>query len=277
MAYLIQIEFKIEIPDEEIGFLAIYFGSVIINSIDYSNTYDIICVCPKYNDLREQIEMQIVSMFNKRINIVKYVSSYSQISGNDKYDFIVSVISNSYTFKNIVYVSPVIGPWEYQKINAMIIECEKRRQKEEIKSLILKYFQPDLFFYNEPYLEDMEIMHFLHKKMKEKGIVEDDFLNYVLKREELASTAFFNKFAIPHAINANAKETKVAYYYSSKPINWFGSEVNLVLLMATKQYDQKFIRLYELIFEILMNKELYFKLLKCSSYEKMVDFISNQL
>lgn len=277
MAYLIQMEFKIEIPDEEIGFLAIYFGSVIINTINYSNSYTVICVCPNYNNLREQIEAQLLSMFNKRINIVKYVSSYSHISDDDTYDFIISVISNSYTFKNIVYVSPVIGPWEYQKINAMIIECEKKRQKEEIKALVLKYFQPDLFFYNEPYLKDMEIMQFLHSRMKDKGIVEDDFLDYVLKREELASTAFFNKFAIPHAINANARDTKVAYYYSDKPIRWFGSDVNLVLLMATKQYDKNFIRLYELIFAILMDKELYCKLLKCNSYEKMVDFISNQL
>lgn len=277
MAYLLQMEFKVAIPDEEIGLLAIYFGSVILNSKNFGNKCDVICVCPKYNNLREQIESQILNMFNAQVNIQKFVSRYSQINEDDQYDFIISTISNSYSFKDIVYVSPIIGPWEYQKINAKIIECIKKRQRNEIKSLVLKYFHPDLFFYNADRLTGMEILQFLDEKMEEKNIVSNEFLANVLKREKLASTAFFNKFAIPHAMNANAKETKIAYYYSEKPIRWFESDVNLVLLIATKDYDQEFVRLYELIFELLMNKDLYYRLIGSSTFDMLVENISNQI
>lgn len=276
MAYLIEGEFNTTIPDEEIGLFAIYIGAVVLGAGELNTTCSAILVCPNYNNLREKLIKQIQSMFYKQIEIVKCVSDYSNIKSDDEYDFIISILGNILTLRNVVIVSPIIGVREFQRVEAMVAVCYEKRMRNDLKGLLLKYLKQNLFFYNEDEADGKEILRFLCGRMKEDNIVDDSFLDLVLKREQMASTAFFNKFAIPHSINADANETKIAFYYREKPINWFGKEVNLVLLLATKGYDKEFVKLYEMLFEMLMNKEMFFKLMRCKTYEELIYFIVNQ-
>ncbi|EFT53570.1 hypothetical protein HMPREF9569_00880, partial [Cutibacterium acnes HL078PA1] len=56
--------------------------------------------------------------------------------------------------------------------------------------------------------------------MERNGIVPDAFRESIFLREGYSSTVFFRTFAVPHAMDFLAYETKIAVLIPSTPINW---------------------------------------------------------
>ncbi len=92
----------------------------------------------------------------------------------------------------------------------------------------------------------------------------------------MCPTAFFNRFALPHSLEAEGLKKKVAYYYSENPIEWYGSKVNLVIMFVTTKYDEEFSTVFDLIFEVLLDNNLYHQLTSCDVFEKVIDFLSEE-
>ena len=143
-----------------------------------------------------------------------------------------------------------------------------------MKNQIAQYFDSELFYYNHGLTNAEDILKFLTQKMIDLNYVSYTFLASVYKREQFASTAFFNRYAIPHALDVNALQTKIAYYYSKEPIDWFGEKVNLVLLLASKEYDEKFSHIYNTLADILMDNELFDEMVTSETFEAFIDYIT---
>ena len=275
LTYLIEEEFNTHIHPDEIDLIAIYMGTIIRNI--FYNKSKVICICPKYNEIRKLFLNQLKEKFADQLEIVSIVESYSQIKDTDDYDFIITVVKNEYILSNAIYVSPLLTPREIRSIENKLIESINQKKAQEMKECLLKYFDPDLFFYNHSLLTGDLILEHLHKKMLTLGYVPEHFLESVYKREALASSAFFNRFAIPHALDCKGKETKIAYYYSEKPIDWFGEKINLVILLSVKEYDDDFNKIYNLLFDILMDHTMYQNMVACKSFEELLDYVSTNL
>ena len=275
-ALKIEKAFDISIPGSEIGLLALYIGSLIP-----SNTYcfkaKVVIVCPNYNHIQNLLERAINKAFPSQIEIVDIISGYPALDNKKDYDFIISVLDKHNTLENVVYISPLIGPKETEKIETKLIQLLKFKESQNLKNCFKKYFSPEYFFYNESLTDGNEILKVITDKMVNDNIISREYYDDVIKREKLVSTAFFNRFAVPHSLEVKGKKTMIAYYYSSKPISWFGVNVNTILLLVTKEYDENFSKLYELLFEIMTNNDWSLRLQQCKTYEEMLDFASNIL
>lgn len=275
LTYLLETEFETQIHSDEIDLIAIYMGTIIKNTSRGGSK--VICICPKYNEIRKMFINQILEKFGDKIDIVAVYESYSEIKMSDKYDFIITVVKREYILSNVVYVSPLLTPREVRSIENRIIEVINNKKAKEMKDLISKYFDPHLFFYNYPLEKGEDILEFINSKMLEYDYVPVDFLKSVYKREALASSAFFNRFSIPHALDCRSNETKIGYFYSEKPIDWFGEKVNLVLLLSFKEYDENFTEIYNLLFDILLDNNMYQDMIMCKSLEELIEYVSARI
>lgn len=275
-ALKIEKAFNISIPGSEIGLLALYIGS-LIPSNTYSFKAKVVIVCPNYNHIQNLLERAINKAFPSQIEIVDIISGYPALGEKKDYDFIISVLDKHNTLENVVYISPLIGPKETEKIEAKLIQLLKFKESQSLKNCFKKYFSPEYFFYNEPLTDGNDILKMITDKMVKDNIIPKEYYDDVIKREKLISTAFFNRFAVPHSLEVKGQKIMIAYYYSSKPISWFGVNVNTILLLVTKEYDENFSKLYELLFEIMMNNDWSLRLQQCKTYEEMLEFASNIL
>ncbi len=49
--------------------------------------------------------------------------------------------------------------------------------------------------------------------------------------------------------------------------------MHLVLLIANRGYDREFSRLFEILYEIIVNGELLYRIQKCRTYDQLMDFL----
>ena len=272
LAYLLEKEFKINIADDEIGLIAIYLGSLATNIQSYPKP-KIACVCSSYHELKKMMVQQLTNEYGSKIEIAKVVSTFSEI--DEEVDLIISSVSHSENLANSIQVSPIITPIEMRKIEKALLEFIKKQKKDYFREHLLRFFDKELFFYNLGLENGLDILDFFDKKLRELDVIDNTFIDDVHKRELLSSTAFFNKFALPHSLNALSKKTKVVYYYSEKAVNWFDNRAHLIILLATSEYSSQTADIYSLLFDVLIDENLYKKLILCKTVDELVEFLEN--
>ena len=149
----------------------------------------------------------------------------------------------------------------------------KAQKRRRLRQNLLRFFDDQLFFCNHGLTNEGEILAFFDKQLQQMGVIDDQFMDSVRQREALSSTAFFNRFAVPHSLEKAALTTKVVYYYSDEPIRWYDSRVNLVLLILSSNDDEQSSKIYNLIFDILIDESCYKKMILCRSRKELMDFL----
>ena len=81
-------------------------------------------------------------------------------------------------------------------------------------------------------------------RLEEAGIVTEDFLDSVMKRESLSSTDFDYSIAIPHPLHPSSKRSMISIAVLREPIQWNHFPVKLVILLALKEEDMEFMQLF---------------------------------
>lgn len=272
LTYLLEKEFNCKINDDEIDLISIYIGT-IITKVTYGKS-KVVVICPKYNEIRKNLLNQLQESFSAQLEIVSVVESYAMINKNIEYDFIITTVRSEYILSNAIYISPIITPREIRRLENKLKELVNQKKAIEMKNQMIHFFDSQLFFYDYPLTDGNQILKFINQKLLECNYVPENFLESVYKRESLASSAFFNKFAVPHALDVYAKETKIIYYYNSKPIDWFGEKVNLVLLLTSKEADDNYTHIYNTLIDILLDNELFDQLIQCQTYDQLLDYVS---
>lgn len=272
LAYQLEKTFDVIIPGDEIGLIAIYLGSIAT----YVPTYDlprVICICPQYHELRKLMVQQLTEKLSCTLDIIKIVSSLSEITDQDHADFYLSTVRTEKNLNDLIQISPILSPIEIHRIEKKNLEFMKAQKRRRLRQNLLRFFDDQLFFCNHGLTNEGEILAFFDKQLQQMGVIDDQFMDSVRQREALSSTAFFNRFAVPHSLEKAALATKVVYYYSDEPIRWYDSRVNLVLLILSSNDDEQSSKIYNLIFDILIDESCYKKMILCRSRKELMDFL----
>lgn len=272
LAYQLEKTFDVIIPGDEIGLIAIYLGSIAT----YVPTYDlprVICICPQYHELRKLMVQQLTEKLSCTLDIIKIVSSLSEITDQDHADFYLSTVRTEKNLNDLIQISPILSPIEIHRIEKKNLEFMKAQKRRRLRQNLLRFFDDQLFFCNHGLTNEGEILAFFDKQLQQMGVIDDQFMDSVRQGEALSSTAFFNRFAVPHSLEKAALTTKVVYYYSDEPIRWYDSRVNLVLLILSSNDDEQSSKIYNLIFDILIDESCYKKMILCRSRKELMDFL----
>ncbi|MCD7908860.1 MAG: PTS sugar transporter subunit IIA, partial [Clostridium sp.] len=106
-------------------------------------------------------------------------------------------------------------------------------------------------------------------------IVEPEFKETVLKREEMSPTSFVNAFAIPHAFGAFAKNSTIAVAQLKNPLKWGGFEVRLVMLFAINEGDRRMIKIFfDWVSNVVNQPQELAKICASCTYEEFIDRIT---
>lgn len=265
-AYL-QKTLEINFPDEEIAYIALHFLSAS-ETIRAKKKKQILFISPygvgNQNIVKKnlqqinayKIEMQVAdSFFDAEKDLDE---STDMILTTEKLPFSTSVpIYKYHSFLN-------------EKDLEMITQI---LSKEKVKNTILEnLLEKELFFPAKDFTTPDEVITFLSKKLYQKGYVASNYMQKVFEREKLSSTAFGNLYALPHAINREAKKNAIAVCSLKKPIQWNDKKVRLVLLLALKEErDNSFGKLFEELVTILNDESMVKKLTKQTKYENFLD------
>ena len=139
-----------------------------------------------------------------------------------------------------------------------------------------KFFDKNLFLHLDKIESKETLLKQMCHLMEEQNIVDNDYFDYVMERENLAKTNMNEIFALPHPMRLCAKDTKVAVAIIGEPLTWYKQDtVQIIFLLAIKQGDQQDIEhLYDIFIEIVNNPKLQQNIIHCHDFDS---FINNLL
>lgn len=274
-AYRFKESFNIDINDNEIGLLAIYIGLMIESNNTTQPYLKAICICPNYNDLRRHFSNQFLLNFSDSVQLTGFVSSLSEIK-EQKYDLLITTI-NDYNDKNCINVSPLLLPQDIERLTLKIQILKELQKKEVIKKELSKYIDKSLFFKNVDVHCKKDAILFLCNQMLKHGDAKTDFVDSVFEREKISSTSFFNKFAVPHAIEFGSVKTRISFLITDQPIPWEeDTHVNLVMLISINEKDiMMFNTIYSSIVDLLLDESSFEQLIQIETFEKLAEYLES--
>lgn len=121
------------------------------------------------------------------------------------------------------------------KIMTATQECIDQKKTDHFNDLFHTYFHKNLFFIRNDLTNKEEVIRFMGQQFIDQDITSNCFIESVLQKEKLSSTGFFGTFAIPHAMELNAKRTMYSVLLSPKEILWDDKKVYIVLMIAVQK------------------------------------------
>ncbi|MCM8710296.1 BglG family transcription antiterminator [Clostridium sp. SYSU_GA19001] len=271
-AKTIERECNVKVSEDEIGYIALHFGSYIERSNQkFSNIEKVALVCGTglgtarllYIKLRKLLgEGKIINTFSD-INLTKeLLDSYDVIftTVNIGIDTEAPIIKVSALFNENELIKEIEKKYYNKKYNSEITEPGLSLMQMTIKENMFFLLNKTTFIDN---LSDML------DKIINLGNIDKNFKERVIERELKSPTAFGNYVAIPHAVSEQSDKITLSMGILDKPVNWGGNEVKIIILMIIPKDNidhDLLIKTYEELLKLCQNKKLIESISKARTY-----------
>ncbi|BAL81580.1 BglG family transcription antiterminator [Caldisericum exile] len=265
--------FKIEIPEEEIGYIATYIMA-LVESSKVPKKVKAVVICPMGIATSKILYYRLLQEF-PNLDILETFSFKDAIDGKlpQEVDLIISTTHINFSPFPTIVVSPLLSKDDVKVIKEKlkeILQSKTSKPQRDFSNKLLVYIE-DSFRNKE------ELIFEIGQRLIEEGYVKSGFVEAVLKREKKFPTGIESPipFAIPHAESEYTQKSVIAIILLKKPISFnLASDKNksilvpIVILPAISNNEEDGILLYKVI-EKLNNLEIAKSILKLSQPEKI--------
>ena len=271
-------KYKIKINDAEIGYISIHIGFLIENSTEKNEKVNILLLTNDYHSITKNVEAKLNKKYSDLIEIETINDNNIEHSFHNHIDLIVSTKPLNILGKKNIIISPFYTMMDQLEVEKSITKCIEEKERNYQNKLLSLFFHEKLFFHIENEISKEDAIHFLGQKIVNFGLADYDFIESVKKREEMSSTCFFDTFAIPHAIDMNAKKTMFCVLINKDGIIWDNTKIHIILMIAVQQKDRKeFMKIYNGIIRSLWDKEKVQLLVEANSLVEFMYIIKKDI
>lgn len=228
----IQREFAITIGDDEIAYIALHIGSHLERRTGRRGVLSVVLVSPGYHDIADLLERRILPALGEEAVIDRVLTRTDVDLGTLSAELVISTVPWEVRPANVVIVQPIPTEADLDAVRGAVSRIRRQRRRRAIADELLLYFDDALFFRDLDASDETEVIRALGGRMQERGIIDDDYLEGVLSREQISSTAFTEWLAVPHSMRMTAHRTAIAIALFDPPIRWGEGTVQVVALVA---------------------------------------------
>ena len=238
-------ELQCQITEEEIGFLALHIGAAYMQGATNAKLSAVLIANTQYPLIAGSVE-RLKEQFQHRLDFVAEEATFT----TGVTEFYEADLLITFEQKEPPVTIPVVrlGLFfntqdEIQLIRVMNT-LETQKMSETIHTQIGQLMDEDFFYADVEATSREEILMQMGSRLEEAGIVTEDFLDSVMKRESLSSTDFDYSIAIPHPLHPSSNRSMISIAVLREPIQWNHFPVKLVILLALKEEDMEFMQLF---------------------------------
>jgi len=228
----IQAEFGIAIGDDEIAYIALHIGSHLERRASHGARLTCILVSPGYHDIADLLERRIQPALGDDVAIDRVLTRTDVDPTTLRADLVVSTVPWAVRPANVVIVQPIPTEADLDAVRGAVSRIRRQRRRRAIADELLLYFDDALFFRDVAETGEEGVIRVLGERMLQRGIIDEDYLEGVLDRERISSTAFTEWLAVPHSMRMTANRTAIAIALFDTPIPWGDATVQVVALVA---------------------------------------------
>lgn len=225
--------------------------------------YNVLVYSNEITSIFHMISYKLTNTFSDKINEVVFTSSFDKI--NDSINDFHLILNTTSTRENLPQNTINISHYINAKDIEIISHAFKQLDSKIMNTIMLK----ENFFFDLEVSNKEELFQMMTDKIQKYIDLPSDFVSRLQDREELASTEFDNRIAIPHPLNSDNLPAFIAIARLAKPILWNTKQVQLVFLICNTNTSNPLF--YSKLVNIIQNSETSQYLLQAKSFN---DFLT---
>ena len=263
---------SLSFPEDDIGYIALHIGAAIERCFSGSiKKKSIYLVCGSGQATSRMLEARLQNVFGRKLSIVKKLSliDYLNLTEDDfkEIDCVISTVPLEQTYVPTITVDFSLNQQDIETVSRLITSIDQNKSDK-----IKKFFDSSLFIHKKKATSKKALLDELNSMLLKEGIVDENYIDSVYKREELSNTNMNEVFALPHPLDVIAKKTKVAVAILDEPLLWHNEEtVRIIFLLAIKRGDSlNMEHLYDVFIELVNNPKFQQEIMHSNTYTSFI-------
>ncbi|EII6805330.1 PTS sugar transporter subunit IIA, partial [Clostridioides difficile] len=263
---------NVDIDEDEISYISLHVGSFFDRQKLLEDKVLCALITPNYYDLQFKIVRDLEKRFNESIEIIQIFSDTHNLDFDNKVDMVITTLPiNNRCPIPFVYVNPYLNRKDYDNIQSKFTQIKDRKNILTVQNHLEMYFSESLFMKNIYLDSAKDYIKFMGNILYENKYVKPNYIDDVLIREKMSSTAFNNNVAIPHSMKMDALKTGVCLIVNDKPVKWGEEKVQIIAMIPINEKEkEKFNYIFESFIEILSEWNNVKELTKADNYSSFM-------
>jgi lichenan operon transcriptional antiterminator len=279
---VIEEQTDIKMTEDEMGFIAAYFGVFLIEQEPPKECCKIAIICGSGKIIGRLIQNQLKRIFDTEPEFEFFYNGVFDEYRKNDFDYIVTTTElNLDTSTPVIYVEEVFNQEYIQKKfeNIKYLSEAGCTMRKGIDSLFLNLLDESKFFILDPSITYTENVDFMMDILHSQGDLDDDFARRMHEREQTASMILHENAAFPHTYNQLTKLTLALGVYPESPMEEAHKKIKLVILLGipeNMQTDAVIIRLYDEILSLVQDIKVMTKIQHMESYRELLLYFTEE-
>lgn len=268
------------VPEEELGYLASYFGVFILEKgLETQQLSRVAVICGTGRGTARLVMAQLRKILSKDTVFDLYADNKINPAMMEHYDLIFTTVRLPYeTDPPAIFLHEI---FDEKEMKAKIEAVRHRKSFQEAgvaigDSLIARLLDETLFYVLDSDKTYMENVEYIIDDMTEKKLVDIGFKERVRKREKAGTMVFDKHIALPHTINEGSDKFVMALGVLPKE-EGPDDGIRLLFLLGLPQTedldDTVLLNLYDEIIAIAQDEEAVEEISQIKSYKELVKYL----
>ncbi|MFB8386143.1 BglG family transcription antiterminator [Microbacterium sp. NPDC055910] len=249
---------RLDIPllDDEIAYIAMHVGGRLERSRRADQLLTATIVCPGYYELHELLRSSVDRSLGQAIEVVGVETRVDPDWASIDTDLVLTTIDSPALGDRVVRIQPFLTGADVERVQAAAGRIRRGRRLARLREELSRYFSPEAFVHGLEGGSSDSVIRRLGSLLVHQGVIDDDYVERAIQREELSSTAFTDALAVPHALGMTATRTAIAIGIADPSIPWGEGRVQVVALVAFSETDREaFQTVFEQFVEVFSERE----------------------
>lgn len=265
-------ELGVTLPDDEIAYIALHIGCLIEEQNVERSKVRCVLVCPSYNDNGISLAWRILRAFEATLVMDGVVDGLDRLPQDYMPDLVIATmpLANVPTYP-VAEISPFLGERDLAALRAHIEMVRSERRRQEMEARLRRLFCRELFFCDAGFENEDDAIETMGDALIRGGYVRDDYKDRLREREALSSSAYLD-VALPHPLDMDALRTTIAVSVHPEPLDWAGTPVHLVFMLAIHPEDKPVFRsIFDFVTEVLYDQRHMAQIAASKSFDGFLD------
>jgi lichenan operon transcriptional antiterminator len=247
----------IPLLDDEIAYIAMHVGGRLERSRRSDQLLTATIVCPGYYELHELLRSSVDRSLGQAIEVVGVETRVDPDWASIDTDLVLTTIEPGIAGDRFVRIQPFLTEADVDRVQTAAARIRRGRRLARLRSELEGYFVPSAFVRGlDGDSGEEAVIRKLGVLLVEEGVIDQDYLERAIQREQLSSTAFTDALAVPHAMGMTATRTAIAIGIADPSISWGEGRVQVVALVAFSETDREaFQTVFEQFVEVFSERD----------------------
>lgn len=239
-ADIIRNETGLDINEDEIAYIALHVGCLIEEQRSSAHKLHAALICAQHGVYNAERIDTFANEINRTVIIETVAHSLESLGDLSRFDIVITSLPLvEYCSIPTVQISAFFTQRDAQVIEDRARAIRRTRKRTKLEQGMRAFF-PQEFFSIEPDVSDWrEVINLMGNRLIKEGYAFEDFCIRLLEREDMSSSAY-SDIAMPHPVDMDAKRTAVSVALFPHGIDWQGTCVHAVIMLAIKRDDRAF-------------------------------------